>query len=44
MVKHIMSDGTRVKKIDGYVVPLNDSTKRAYQILIEFNEEEGDQK
>ncbi|WP_197274756.1 BOW99_gp33 family protein [Halolactibacillus sp. JCM 19043] len=32
-IKHVMADGTVRDSIDGYVVPLNDRTKRAYELL-----------
>lgn len=35
MVRHIMADGREVDDITGYVVPLNDKTRFAYEVLID---------
>ena len=35
MVRHIMADGREIDDITGYVVPLNDKTRFAYEVLID---------
>lgn len=34
---HILADGTRVQSMKGREVPLNDRTRRAYEIVAESN-------
>lgn len=34
MVIHIMADGTKRQRIDGYIVKLNERTEKAYKLLV----------
>lgn len=33
-INHFLSDGRKIASIKGYVVPLNDKTKVAYEVLM----------